>query len=415
MDGLWILTNSFPYHPGEEFLETEIEIWAELFDGNITLIPLKADGEPRPLPADVTVDRCLVDGARGAGFYRSPFVIFSPIFLRELLWLRYKGILSIATTKIAWRTAASCLSYYKVLQQKILSSGGNIICYSYWFDISAYATALLRPDGLVNRLVTRAHRFDVYEERRQSAYMPLKRQFVEDFSTIFAISEEGRSYLHVRYAIPKDRLKVARLGVIVDNSVTSPSPGNNLEILSVSFCVPVKRIDRIIKSISLAAQFLCEKGVSVSWTHVGDGELRSELVAEACLTLNHLDNVSFQFLGQLPNSDVMRYIKTNDIDVFINTSDSEGVPVAIMEAMSFGIPAIAPGIGGIPELVTKENGWLLSPSPNTAEIAEALCSFEHYKSTRTRNAAKEKILRDYNADENYRKFVRTVVGNDQTQ
>lgn len=40
-------------------------------------------------------------------------------------------------------------------------------------------------------------------------------------------------------------------------------------------------------------------------------------------------------------------------------SDSEGIPVSIMEAMSFGIPVIARNVGGMSEIVNEENGLLL--------------------------------------------------------
>jgi glycosyltransferase involved in cell wall biosynthesis len=46
-------------------------------------------------------------------------------------------------------------------------------------------------------------------------------------------------------------------------------------------------------------------------------------------------------------------------DVFINVSSSEGVPVSIMEAMSFGIPAIATDAGGNREIVNSSSGFLI--------------------------------------------------------
>jgi len=48
----------------------------------------------------------------------------------------------------------------------------------------------------------------------------------------------------------------------------------------------------------------------------------------------------------LPHNDVLNYYASNPVDVFINTSSSEGLPVSIMEAMSFGIPVIATNVGG---------------------------------------------------------------------
>lgn len=48
------------------------------------------------------------------------------------------------------------------------------------------------------------------------------------------------------------------------------------------------------------------------------------------------------------------------VDVFINLSTNEGVPVSIMEAISFDIPIVATDVGGTSEIVTDETGILVS-------------------------------------------------------
>lgn len=54
-------------------------------------------------------------------------------------------------------------------------------------------------------------------------------------------------------------------------------------------------------------------------------------------------------------------------DVFVLPSYYEGIPMAILEAMSYGKPVIATTVGGIPELVQPAgNGWLISPGDHTA-------------------------------------------------
>ena len=59
--------------------------------------------------------------------------------------------------------------------------------------------------------------------------------------------------------------------------------------------------------------------------------------------------------------------------LFINTSESEGIPVSIMEALSFGIPVIAPDIGGISEIITSGlNGILIDRKDNVVLYAEAM-------------------------------------------
>ena len=64
-------------------------------------------------------------------------------------------------------------------------------------------------------------------------------------------------------------------------------------------------------------------------------------------------------MGHYPNEELLRYYGSNHVDLFINTSSTEGVPVSIMEAQSFGIPVIATDTGGVKEVVTEGTGSLL--------------------------------------------------------
>lgn len=402
------MTGNFPYEPGEQFLETEIEYWVKVSGAHITLIPSRAVGTKRYVPTGVSVDLCLGKSSRILKLYSLVPALFSHLFIRELLWLRQKQMLSVYNVYTAWRTAAAVLHKSRFLKRKLKETTVPLIIYSYWFDTVAYAAALLRREELVDYLVTRAHRGDVYEDQRKNSYMPLKRQFAEDFDTVFAISEEGSSYLQTQYSIPPHCIKLVRLGVNIESSVSFPSPPGSLNILSVSFCVPVKRIDRIIDALALVAQ-RSGKALSINWTHIGDGILKQNLQDRAAQALNQFENVAFQFLGHLPNQKVLQYLKTQPIDVFINSSESEGVPVSIMEAMSYGIPVIAPSVGGIPEIVNNKNGKLLSNDPSISEIAEALLTFEHFKKGDTREAAKETIKLHYNAAKNYSAFVQNIV------
>ncbi len=83
-----ILTNAFPYFPGEQFLEDEIVYWARYPDAQVTVMPAVASGEPRPLPAGVSVDLGMVDGSV---MHRLAFIaraLFSRRFRDELRYLR---------------------------------------------------------------------------------------------------------------------------------------------------------------------------------------------------------------------------------------------------------------------------------------------------------------------------------------
>ncbi|MCD8288236.1 MAG: glycosyltransferase family 4 protein [Porphyromonadaceae bacterium] len=59
-------------------------------------------------------------------------------------------------------------------------------------------------------------------------------------------------------------------------------------------------------------------------------------------------------------------------DVLVLPSYIEGLPISILEAMSYGMPVIASRVGGIPDIVKdKETGYLITPG-NTEELGEAI-------------------------------------------
>ncbi|PDV99806.1 hypothetical protein A9Q02_00920 [Candidatus Chloroploca asiatica] len=238
--------------------------------------------------------------------------------------------------------------------------------------------------------------------------MALKRQFRDKVDKIFAISQASYDYLHKEYAISQDRLTIARLGVRIAQELTPPSPDGKVAIASIAFCTPIKRIDRIIDALAFASEQIGQE-IDIDWVHLGGGDLQDELRTYAQKILGKRSKVRFTFMGHLENQEVLRYLKTHSIDVLINTSESEGIPVSIMEAMAHGIPSIAPAVGGIPELVRPEHGWLLSAQPSIEEIACAVCAYDHYKDNQTRQAAKQWIIKHFNAESNYTSFVQQVI------
>lgn len=150
----------------------------------------------------------------------------------------------------------------------------------------------------------------------------------------------------------------------------------------------------------------------ITWTHIGSGELQKELEGLALSKLSDKPNVTFHFAGQLTNKEVLNFYTTHPVDLFINVSATEGVPVSIMEAMSFGIPVIATDVGGNSEIVTGENGHLLSADPSANEVKEAIGFF-----VKLSNEERQRYIKNsrktweenYNALFNYQTFVSDLL------
>ena len=407
---IYILTSGFPYLHTEQFLETEILYWANFNDIQVTLLPSKKNDIARIIPNNIEIDCAIANSnLKIKKAYSILAAIRSKIFWHEIIWLIKNKLTSVENIFSALQMSAATYFIYNSLKNIVIKKTTPVVIYSYWFDAAAYAAALLRREGFVCLLISRAHGYDIYEERRPGNYMPVKRQFSNDFDQIHSISDNGKNYLQDKYYIPADVLRVNRLGVKVSNAATKPSSAGCFTILSVSSMIKIKRLDRIICAIEILANKTTMRHVNINWIHIGDGELSEQICALARLTFDKNISVKFSFLGHLSNEEVLAKMYKSNIDVFINVSETEGIPVSIMEAMSFGIPVIAPAIGGIPEIVNSNNGILLSEKPTVTEISEALSQYAEFKKEGLRENAKQTIKNRYNADKNYTCFVKAVV------
>lgn len=407
MKTILFLTSSYPYFPGEQFIEDEIGFWAIEPSVNVVLVPALALGDPRYVPAGVAVDLTMARNNSVIAKLKSVLkALCSP-----MLWIDFRYIYA---SNRGWKSyvhtlkvLAGVLRVERALQSISKEHESIDIAYCYWNHIQAYAAVKLKRDGLISMVVSRAHRFDLYENIRPDKYMPLKRQFIGDMDLILAISNEGKAYMESTYGASPDRIVVSRLGVSIPRLVSAPTNSATLHIISVSFCVAVKRIDKIIDAIASAALQL--GGFKITWSHIGDGPLLSRLKLQAASTLESL-GVEWQFLGQLPNAAVKNYFSENQIDFFINASESEGVPVSIMEAMSHGVPVIAPNVGGVSEIVSNESGCLLSENPDVAELSDSILDLSsRCKDMELRKSCRKVVVNNYCASKNYQSLIDMIA------
>lgn len=404
---VFILTAAFPYLPGEQFIEKEIQYWSSLPDTRVVVLPVAARGTPRPLPSNIRVDLALTH--RSGILQRLVFAFLAsvhPLFWKELGWLNRTSRLNAYCIARALLSTANALRHARALSERLEGQTPVDLVYAYWNDAPAFAAALLKREGRVRRLVSRNHGYDLYEEARKRQYMPLKRQFIADFDVMFAISGQGRGYLEERYAADPTRTEISRLGVSLPAQRATVSAENELKVLSVAFCYPEKRIDVAADAIAIAAAR--RPDLRIEWTHIGDGPLFDRWREYARTRLTS-PNVSCRFMGGMSSDEVAAYYATHAVDVLLNTSQTEGLPVSIMEAMSYGVPVIAPAVGGIPEIVGPDCGTLLGPAPAAEEYGEALlAAVPALKNQPVRAFARHRIVEFYDAARNYAAFTRRL-------
>lgn len=151
--------------------------------------------------------------------------------------------------------------------------------------------------------------------------------------------------------------------------------------------INVGRMDRL-KNQSVLLKTLKRLPFQTKLLLVGDGENYQKLKDEAKVL--RLENRVF-FLGK--RKDVNKLLRIADIFVF--PSLSEGLPLAVIEAMASGLPIVASDVGGIPELVKeKVNGFLIKPM-SLGSIERAIYNLIHNSSLREKMGENsEKIFKE---------------------
>jgi L-malate glycosyltransferase len=140
-------------------------------------------------------------------------------------------------------------------------------------------------------------------------------------------------------------------------------PDNAVVVGTVCRLTPIKGIEYLIKAV----KHLQQNGAlgQLRLVLVGDGPSRpllEELTAE--LGLKH----EVLFLGT--RDDV--YDLINVFDVYALPSLHEGIPMALLEAMTLGRPVVASRVGGIPEVITDQVNGRLVPAENPIALAETI-------------------------------------------
>lgn len=197
-----------------------------------------------------------------------------------------------------------------------------------------------------------------------------------------------------------DKFEVCRLGVRTD--VFLPAPKKNRETLHI---VSVGRLHPAKGQMILLGAFrdLLDRGFKVRLSIVGDGDGRKAL--EEFLEARGMRE-SVTLHGALSHPATRALLGTADL--FVLPSFAEGVPVALMEAMSMQIACISTFVAGIPELIEPGSQGLLVPPASQPDLAAAMADLVLDASRRTTlaTAGRDKVLSSYDLYKNVEKLIR---------
>ena len=174
------------------------------------------------------------------------------------------------------------------------------------------------------------------------------------FSSIAAVSEGMRNVLVRDYDFPKGKVVVVYNGIEVPRGIQLHNresiqfPNRHFHIGTIGRMVSVKGYDLFLE----VAGEMIRQTTKVRFSILGEGPLKEKLVRKAreLKVEGHVE-----FVSERPDP----FTFYQDLDLYLNTSLNEGIPMSILEAMACGLPVVATNIGGIPEIISHGEDGLL--------------------------------------------------------
>lgn len=168
---------------------------------------------------------------------------------------------------------------------------------------------------------------------------------------IVAVSGAVKNHIMQTCHFEQRNIIVIPNGIEVERFVTHRKSMNEVPVIvSIGRLSKEKGCHILIKAIKI----LDNDGIKTKCVIAGNGPEMNAL-NQLVLSLNL--NGCISFMGLV--ADVAPVLKSSDI--FVLSSSQEGMSLSLLEAIAAGLPVVATGVGGTPEILLPETGWLIPP------------------------------------------------------
>jgi glycosyltransferase involved in cell wall biosynthesis len=223
---------------------------------------------------------------------------------------------------------------------------------------------MIYPNGFVGYLVNRLRGLPYFAWIRGKDYYAMKEtgwkrwqiQRVLDDALVLVQSREIAADVRSEFAAQDPSLRILGNGVSIPETTAAGS-----ELLFVGRLEPMKGLDVLIAALDrIEADVVCRL--------VGDGSLREDLEDAAAAV-----DADVRFEGFVEPAAVDEYYQNAGVFVLPSTGE-EGLPNAVIEAMSHGLPVVAADSGGVGTLVRNGETGMLVPQDDPESLAASLGS-----------------------------------------
>lgn len=209
------------------------------------------------------------------------------------------------------------------------------------------------------------------------------------FARTVAVSSDISNQLQEHYGFADARVKVIHNGVTTQNIKCNKCTSEFTPYFTIGSSgrlFPVKDFPLFVE----IARIIAYQEPEVCFELAGEGLVRAQLecllkvygLQDRFILRGHIDDMEPFYAG---------------LDLYLNTSLHEGIPMTILEAMSRGLPVIAPRVGGIREIITSGEDGFLVDGRDPRIFAERCLQL--YRDQQLRHAismaAREKVVREF--------------------
>lgn len=347
------VTACLPFGRGEAFIVDELN---QLMLNHDVLVVPRSPGHPGPHGVKL-IPYTMRENLISARVLITAVRVFATMPIRTLR--SCSSLLQSHSPKIILRNLAVLPKALWLAQIASQWRADHIHC--HWAGTTATMTLVASGISGIPWTLT-AHRSDIVGNN-------LLREKVNSARVVRAISLDGKRMLLERGVEPSDKIYVLPMGVAIPERCCY-EPTQAPVVLCPADLVEVKGHRYLFQ----AWRFLQDRGVRAELWLAGEGPCEPSLrrLAED-LTITS----TVKFLGTVPHERLLDYYANNLVSavalasVDLGNGLHEGIPVALVEAMSYGVPVVAAATGGIPELIHAGTG-LLVPACDPAALADAL-------------------------------------------
>lgn len=239
------------------------------------------------------------------------------------------------------------------------------------------------------------HAYDIYFHNKWFKLM------TDESFCCFSISEYNIKYVEKHY-LQSDKIKLSRLGVfrkpIKNKKSLKFKMNKNFNIGLLSWFIEKKGVIFLLEAMKELSE---QKDLRIKLFIAGEGPLKENYLSY--IENNNLDDC-VSLGGAINDEEKKDFFKSLDAFVLPSVSiknDQDGIPVVLMEAISYGLPIISTDVSGIPEICINEFNGLLVQEKNVKELVSAIKSlFSEEDNYRDYSVNSYKLSSEYDIDRN---------------